>query len=1052
MKNLLLKKWLNGTHLFLCTFMPLLFTQGLKAEALLKEKQQVRTVTGIVTGTNNEPLPGVNVIEKGTTNGTVTNLDGAYQISVSETSILVFSSVGYVTEELQAGSRTVIDIRLIEDVKQLEELVVVGYGTQRRETLTGSVSSINASEFADVPAVNLSNALAGRLSGVTISQGAGTPGMESGIRIRAVGTFNNEDPLYVIDGIVKDKFAFDGLNANEVESISILKDGAAASIYGSRAANGVVLVTTKRGDRNQAPVLSYNGTFGIQSPTRIPESLTAYEHALAINHQILWNDPVNGPNNSKFYAQDEVDFFKSNSWNWVEEMWQDPINTQHALNVSGGSDNVRYFVAGSYNYSNGSFKNLDYRKLNLRGNIDVDITKNFTASLDLSTDNRKAHGPSWDVGGDGNRWHQQDLYKALVLRTSMVPPYINGIPVGNWVEWHPGEIINGKGGYNNREWTGLNATATLQYNVPFIKGLGVKAVYNRYNRTSYRKQFNLPYNMMYFNTTGEHGHIIGDQPVRPRPRATTDYLYQWQETDFSYQLNFQADYSRTFGRHDINASLIYEQMEIDENNFSARAEDFLTFAIDQFAAANGSRETNDIDGGQEQDARLSYIGVVNYSYDDRYLLQSSFRYDGSVKFAPESRWGFFPSASLGWRMSNESFFNLPFIQELKLRASVGSLGNDDVGSFQWLQSFELLPAEGAVWETVTSGLQPGSLANYDITWEKSVSYNFGVDSRFDRFNLTADVFYRHTYDILGDREESIPSTFGADLPDENYQEIDTRGFEIELGYENATGGTNPFQYHLRGNFGYATNKVIVLDEAENIRPYQSELDRPTGGIWGLVSTGIIRTQEDLDKLPDGYTIMGEPAMLGMLNYKDFRGPNSDEPDGRITSDDRNWIADYSQPPMNYGLFLGGSWKSFRVDLLFQGVGGHKVLMHTNGRDIQARAEESSYRYWADSWSVDNVDAKYPGWRDDHYRTRFPESTFWLRSGSFLRLKNLNVSYTVPNSFTKSINLRAVRVYFSGTNLALLFDSIKDWGYDPELDNIRAYPMMKSFSLGLNVDL
>jgi TonB-linked SusC/RagA family outer membrane protein len=1010
--------------------------------------QQTGVVTGKVTDRSGAPLPGATVVIKGTTTGTVTDVNGNYSLSnVPSDATLVFSFVGMRPNEVSVDNKTLINVVMEEETIGLEEVIAVGYRTQLRGSVTGSVSSVNSADFKDFPIDNLSNALSGRLSGVTITQVAGTPGMESNIQVRAVGTFNNQHPLYVIDGIVSDKFAFDGLSTMEVESISILKDGAAASIYGSRAANGVILVTTKRGARNQEPRMSYSSTYGVQSPTRIPASLNALEHAETINNALRYNNvPIT---DRRYFTPDELEYFSNNSWDWVEELWNEPITTQHSFNVNGGTNNVRYFLGGSYIYATGSFENIDYRKLNLRTNVDVDITNNLTASLDLSTDNRWTRGPNWETGN----WRQEDLYKALVLRTSMVPPYINGIPVGNYVEWHPGEVINLNAGYNNNEFTSLNATLGLQYKVPFVPGLSLKTTYNRYKLDSYRKQFNLPYNMTFFNWLGEHGHIVGDIPTGPRPRPTTDFLYQRHEKDFNYQLNFQIDYRRNFGEHDINASFIYEQREEDTNWFDGRVENFITFSIDQIIAGSTAREASAVSGRQSQSARLSYIGLVDYNYADKYLVQGSFRYDGSVIFSPENRWGFFPSGSLGWRISNEPFFKIDFFDDLKFRVSAGLLGNDAVGAYQWLQSYRF--ATGAIWSSATNGLEMGSLVNRDITWEKAASFNIGIDSRFwnNKLAMNLDMFYRHTYDILGDKMESIPSTFGAILPDENYQVIDAKGFEVELGYNNrfSLGNSSTINYYIRGNFGLATNEVIVMDEAENIRPHQSRLGRPVSGHFAYIADGIIRTQDELDALPIGYTIEGVPPRLGMLNYVDLRGPNSDEPDGRITTDDRAWIGDYTRPPINYGLSLGGSWESFNVDVLFQGVAGHQVMMHENGRDVQARPEESSYAYWADSWTPENPDGKYPGFRGTGFRTRFPVSSFWLRDGSFLRLKNLNVSYTLPQNFIDKINIESARVFFTGTNLALLFDKIGDWGYDPEMNNIRAYPMMKTYSLGVNMN-
>ena len=990
-------------------------------------------------------LPGVSVKVKGTTKATVTDANGNFSISAPENGTLVFYSIGYVLKEVPLNNRTTINVILDPDQKELDEVIVTGYRAQTRGSITGSVTSVNSAALKDTPVDNLSNALSGRLSGVTITQAAGTPGMESAIRIRSQGTFNNQEPLYVIDGIVSDKFTFDGLGPTEVESVTILKDGASAAIYGSRAANGVVLVTTKRG-REGEPKLTYSGLVGLQSPTKIAETFSAFEHVTEINRQLAYTKVKS--DDPRYYTPDELDYFKTHSWNWVDEMWKDPISTQHSIDISGGTPAVKYFLGGSYNYATGTFNNVGFKKFNLRGNVDVSVTKNLKVSLDLNTNKRNTNGPSWDI----NNWRLEDLYKALLVRPKMVPPYVNGLPVGNWVEWHPGVVLQPEvGGYNNREWSLLNSTITANYKVPGIDGLSAKVSYNRYSRDVYVKQFNLPYDMTVFNTIGTNKHIVGDQPIGIRPRVTPEFLQERSDKDTRYQFNAQLNYNKTFGKHSLDALLVYEQAEEDDKWFSGRKDDFISTRIDQMIA--GSKINSTVDGKEEELARLSYVGLVGYNYAQKYLLEASFRYDGSVIFAPENRWGFFPSVSAGWRISEEPFFKgkVGFVNDLKLRASVGMLGNDAVGNFQWLQAYNIVP--GAIFDGPSFGLEQAVLLNRAITWEKSVSYNGGLDAQLmdSKISLKLDAFYRHTYDILGSREFSLPSTLGAELPDENYQEINSKGFEIELGYNNQFGSkSNPFTYFIRGNFGLSANEVVKTDEPENIRPYLSALGRPTNGVLGYVATDILRTQADLDALPAGYTIIGIAPQLGMLNYKDIRGPSSDTPDGKITIEDQEYISDYRIPPMNFGLSFGASWGALSVDALLQGVAGGHVMMPTAGRDVQARAEESSMAYWADSWSPDNPDGKYPGYRNTAYRTRYDESTFWLQDLSFLRFKNLNISYSMPKNLISSIGVKSARVFVTGTNLFMLYSGNKI--YDPEMNNILSYPMMRTYSLGLNIGL
>ena len=1014
---------------------------GIKANVTMVDQQDIQ-VKGKVSDENG-PLIGVSVRLQGAERSTVTNSNGEYNISAPANGILVFSYIGYETRSIPINNQQVLNVTMKFTSNSLQDVVVTGYRTQTRGSITGSVSSINSTDIQNQPVENLSNALAGRLSGVTVIQGSGTPGMASSIRIRTVSTINNQDPLYVIDGVVSDKFAFDGLSPSEVESVTILKDGASAAIYGSRAANGVVLVTTKRG-KTGAPKLSYSALVGVQNPTKIPETFNAFDQAYEINRQLQYNKIAQS--DVRYYTQDELDYFKANSWNWIDEMWRDPLTTQHTMDISGGSETVKYFLGGSYNYANASFNSIDFQKYTIRGNVDVSVSKNLKVSLDINTDNRHFNGPNWR----NDNWRFDDLYKALLFRPSIVPPYINGMPVGNWVEWHPGVVLTTDiSGYNKREYGGLNSTISINYNLPFIEGLTAKVALNKYSRNQYTKEFSLPYNMTVFNTTGTHNHIVGTDPVGLRPRSAEEFLRSREDKLERYQFNAQLNYKKSFNKNNIDALFVYEQAEEDNLWFNGRVDDIIAPSVDQY---NGGLIPTGADGNEQQLSRISYVGLVGYNYAGKYLVEGSFRYDGSVTFPPQGRWGFFPSLSVGWRISEEPFFkNIKFIDDLKLRGSVGLLGNDAVGRFQYLQSYNIVA--GALFNNQQSfGLQQGVLANPNITWEKSLSYNAGLDSRFfDNFDLKLDFFYRHTYDILQSRQASLPSTLGASLPDENYMQIDANGFEASLGYSSNRGsGKKAFSYFVRGNFGYAKNKYVVLNEPANIRPYLSRKGKPIGGITGYRAIGILRTQADLDALPAGYTILGVKPQLGMLNYQDLRGPNSDTPDGKITTDDKDYLADYQSPPINYGMSLGGSFGPWSVDVLLQGTAGAKSMMSTVGRDVQARVEESSLKYWSDSWSPDNPDGKYPGYRVLSYRTRYDESSFWLQDLSFLRLKNINLSYNLPEKIMKKAGLNGARVYFTGSNLLMIYS--KEKIYDPEMENIQSYPMMKTYSFGLNITL
>ncbi len=1027
---------------------------SLKSPPGMESKQQTRPIRGAVVDKSGDPLVGVSIVLSNHPEiATVTGPDGSFSMDVPEGERLAITYVGYKPQIIDIGSKQEFSITLYEDTQMLGEVVVIGYGTQKKVNLTGSVATVNSEDIADIPVANLSNALSGRVSGMLVTSSLGKPGGNSTTQIRSAGTWNDSSPLYVIDGIVRDQFAFDGLDANEVESISVLKDGASAAIYGARAANGVILVTTKKGKIGK-PTVSYTGTMGWSDATKIPDMMDGYNQALLINDALSIVGFDSSSNN--WFTNDELDYFKNFNYDWVNEAWKQPIVTKHSLNVTGGTDLVRYFVGGNYLYETGSFDNLSFEKYNFRGNIEANITKNLIVGLNLATDVRNDDKPFWRWDNDVDEMH--NLYRGLLFRSQMVPAYIDGKTLRDvggttFVEWSPMEVINGSTGFNKRKYITSEITAHVQYDAPFLKGLNFRFLYNTMNKNTHKKQFNFPYIMYNFKGAGTHGHIPTNEVVGTQIRDDGNYLHEEQIYDNSYQLNAQVNYSNTFGKHDLGALFVYEQSEISNNMFYARGYDFPSMDIVHLDAAG--KKTLRVSGNGVSTARMSYIGRLNYGYDQKYLVEASFRYDGSANFAPGKRWGFFPSVSAGWRISEESFFknNVSFINYLKFRGSVGLLGNDAIAAWQWYQKYKMPDTyeTGAVFgeTTTTGGLIPDVLPNPDITWEKTRTTNIGFDSKFlsDRLSLNFDYFFKHSYDILGDRLQSLPTTFGPEMPEENYAVIDGHGYEVELEWNQQV--NKDFMYYVRGNLGFAINEVKVYDEAENIRPYQSLIgynyDRKDG--LAYVATDIIRTQAELDALPEGYTIFGKKPALGMLNYKDIRGANSDNPDGVIDEHDKDWVMKNRIPPYNFGLALGAKWKGWSLDAFFQGVAGTDVMIAL--RAPQTRAAETTFDFWRDRWTPDNVDAKFPRIAENQAGDA---STFWRRDGSFVRLKNLSLGYNLPKHITSALRINDLRVFFTGSNLFLLYDKVKY--FDPELgdrdNNIVNYPLMKSYSFGVNL--
>lgn len=423
--------------------------------------QQSKVVTGTVVDPTGMPVIGANIMVKGTTNGTITDMDGNFSLEADKDAILVVSYIGFANQEIKVGNQSKLSIALKEDAEALDELVVVGYGTQKKVNLTGAVAAVNTDDIQDTPASSLSNALVGKIAGVLMTQSGGKPGAGSSMTVRAQGTWNNTEPLYVIDGVIRDKFAFDGLDASEVANVSVLKDAASAAVYGARAANGVVLVTTKKGKIGK-PVISYTGSIGISDATKIPETQNAYNQAVFINDNLRVENV--DPSDARYYTDDELAYFKTHSYNWLDEAWEQPLVTRHSLNVSGGNEKVRYFVGGSYYYETGSFENLSFKKYNLRSNIEANITEDLIASLNLNMDLRNDHKPYWRWDNDNDT--MSDLYKGLLFRTGQVPPYVDGKPTGTFVEWHPIETIQDHAGYNRKKYS--NYEANISYSIMLL--------------------------------------------------------------------------------------------------------------------------------------------------------------------------------------------------------------------------------------------------------------------------------------------------------------------------------------------------------------------------------------------------------------------------------------------------------------------------------------------------------------------------------------------------------------------------------------------------------
>ena len=1023
--------------------------------------QQSKVITGTVVDQNGMPIIGANIVVKGTTNGTITDMDGNFSLEAEKGSILQVSYIGFTDQEIKVGEKNSLSITLKEDSKALDEVVVVGYGTQKKVNLTGAITSVKAETLDNMPTNNLSNALAGRAPGVNVTNTSGFAGASSSIRIR--GSFG--EPLYVINNIIKSKADFDALDPNEVENISFLKDAASASIYGSKAGNGVVLVTTRSGNKEQKPMFQYKGSFSTSTPTRPLQDYSATDELIWANRvqQTLGREPLYGP--------EIFDYFKDKSYNVNDYVWQNPSAWQHNLSINGGNDRLQYFMMLGYQDQEGSYKNLEYKRYNFRSDITANITKRFKVNFNLSGNQRNYDRFYWPYDSVDN-FDVPDFYRSTFNWTRLYPFYVddlgnpttdtNANPV-TYGSWNPVEMVLGDR-YQKQVMRTIDGQIRFSLDLDdYVKGLktSILAQYTAYDQN--HKAF-ITHNKGYRfqSASAENPFIPG--PVNPDDMvihnlsSTYEKITESAQLNSSYQFNWFINYDRKFGDHGVSGMLVYEQAGSNGKNLSGSAEDLLTTSIDQIFNTSSDTERRYFNGNEWENARQSLIGRFNYNYSDKYIAEFSFRYDGNYKFAPEERWGFFPSGSLAWRLSEESFLkdNVSWLSNLKLRGSYGSTGDDnhwngdEIAAFQWRDYYQ--NGSGYIFgDNLSNGLAIGATPNPYMTWARlevwDVGFDFGVLD--NRLTGEFDYFYKNKNHILGSRIASVPGTFGASLAPENYAEQQWKGTEVSLRWSDNIGDLS---YSVYANMGYVRDEWVKWDEAEGLEEWRSKIGRPNDRVQGYICKGIIRTQEELDALPEGFTQFGREPILGTLLYEDIRGANySEGPDGKIDSNDMTYLSDNGAPRINYGWGFNLEWKGLAIDAHFQGVGAYDRMISTNnGGGVFQVNEKPYFELWTqDVWTPENPDAEYPRvsgqWQEEYGAAG---STYWLRNGAYMRLKNLNIAYTLPREWLSFLGINRVQVFVNGTNLFSI-DGMKE--HDPEQKTLDSYPLMRTFTGGLSIN-
>lgn len=986
---------------------------------------QELTVSGTVsdeTGT----LPGASVVVSGKSMGVVTDIDGNYTIKVKKGDKLVFSYVGY-NSQTHTADKPVLDVVLKPGAVDLEEAVVVGYARQKKATLTGAVSSVSSAEINKRTVASLSTALQGTMPGVTIQQTSGQPGADgSSIRVRGIGSINSDQsPLVLVDGIEMD---INRVDPQSVENISVLKDAASASIYGSRASNGVILITTKRGHSGKVTT-TYSGYVTIQRPTNMPEAVDAWEYLQA--ELDSWDNAgisVTETQRAQQLALIELQKkYQPDNWtrydtDWKKETMKDnAVMTSHNVTVSGGSDKISFFASGNYLYQDGLIPHDDYSRTNLRINADAWITSWAKLSLETALMYSQQHNPGM---GTPKSIINQALY---MLPTLSAAKELDG----NWGYGknglNPTAMANASGEKRMRVNEQLvNGTLTL---TP-LDGLIVLGQYSRRNVSGRTRSLVTPY------TTSLGGNVMGKYP------AEDNLNESWNETVRNFY-RAQASYERNFNENYVKLLVGFQAEDSEYNSFYGAKKGF---DLDRYYLDNGDGATATSGGGANSWSMMSWYGRINYNLMERYLLEVNGRYDGSSRFTPSNRWGFFPSVSAGWVISKEKFIteNTNLFDMLKLRLSYGILGNQNIGNYPYAAVIN--PGYGYYLgddKSLATGVAQTTLSNPNITWEKSKQFDVGVDASFwnGKLAFTGDFYIKKVYDML--MKFPLPYYAGMSPAFTNAGDMRNIGWEIAISHRNRIGNVN---YSATFTLSDNRNKITNLNGLNSQDKTMME-GYPNNGIWGYLTDGYYSDWDDVAASPK----LSNAARPGFIKYKKLCTEEGVDP-MIIDSRDQVYLGD-PFPHFEYGLNLGASWNNFDLSVFFQGVGQRKNFM--SGIGLKPFANGANlFRHQLDSWTPDNPDAEYPILVPEaNSNDNYVKSDKWVRNASYLRLKNLVLGYTLPAKLTKTLCIENFRVYVSGQNLFTVSDFYK--GYDPEVSyggtvGGEFYPIMQTFTFGIDL--
>ena len=1026
----------------------------------LSSYAQNHLIQGVVSDENDEGLPGATIIIKGTTIGTVTDINGEFSLEAFPDTLIIVSYSGYERQEISINNQTILNVKLTPDVETLKEVVVVGYGAQEKINITGSVATIKQEELVTVPVANTSNLIAGKVPGVMTRQNSGLPGGENTqIRIRGF----SQAPLVLVDGVQMD---FSRVDQNDIASISVLKD-ASAAVYGARAGNGVILVTTKRGEEG-APKISFNSSFTSQSATSFLKHVTPSQYVELIREANL-NDFSDA---DATFTEEDVRSYEEGiegfeGGNWIDALIKNnaPMQ-QYNLNISGGTDNVKYFSSFGYVDQESFFRSrdFDYKRYNIRSNIDIKLNENLSLGVDMSYRQDIRERPSKNALSD--IWI--DLSTAQPIYPTSLPdgiappdpskPFVSysGSTTGNRnpIARSSRNIF---GTYDRFDNT-FRSKIGLSYKIPGVNGLELGANMNIQVLDRSEKSFRNPYNVYRYSQPDQTFTLEG---VGNGISSISDS--QFRRT-MLYPL-LSAKYDRNFGSHDLKVLVLAEQTRRSYSRFNATRKNLFTTSIPELFIGSENEQTNDGSSGSDM-GRKSMVARINYKFKDRYLFESTFRADGNVLFAPDNRWGYFPSFSLGWIASEEPFFSDSENISLKLRASYSQMGNDSangIRGFDYLAGYQSQNIYLFGQNISNNTIRTLGEVNPFLSWEVISMYNLGLEGTFlqGRLQVELDYFYRKRENILSNDQKSVAREGGFNLPLTNINVSDDRGIELSAIFQQNLGD---FRISLAPNFAIGKEKFVVRNDLEKftdpdyIRIYGRE------GQWvnrrfGYLSDGIFMSQDEINNHPTIQDGNGNLTLRpGDIKYIDL--DNNDT----INFRDQDVIGYASNmPEITYGMGVNIKYKNLQLSTGLQGaskfsiyINGPAANMFNNGSIPLAYQYRYAWQPHPDNPNVNiNPEAMLPSASLSSSTNNSKVSDFWLRDVRYLRIKNINLSYNIPEKTFKKIGLKSTQVYVSSENLASwtnlgIYKNTFDPEFDPGTQATRRYPITRSYTVGLRV--